>query len=200
MTRLSLLIPTFNNALTVERTLGSALAQDYRPLEVVAYDEASSDGTRQIIERTLAAAPADVETRFLRSDQNSGPLPAWRRLLHEATGDWSAFVWSDDVLLPGYAPEMMAGAARADEAGRVLVSCSAEVEAGARILPYYATDRSVPFTGRPKPGASSITTSTSTTLGDTTIGDTPMETTSASCPSWLWLVPGWNYSAAVWSR
>lgn len=143
MTRLSLLIPTFNNASTVERTLTSALSQTYRPLEVVAYDEASSDGTREIIDRVMAAAPAGVETRALTSEQNSGPLPAWRRLLHEASGEWSAFVWSDDVLMPTYAAEMMAAAERADEAGRVLVACSAEVESEGRSTPYYSVDQGV---------------------------------------------------------
>ena len=44
--KLSLMIPTYNSAYTIERTLRSVLAQRYRPLEVVVYDEASGDETR----------------------------------------------------------------------------------------------------------------------------------------------------------
>jgi glycosyltransferase involved in cell wall biosynthesis len=141
--KLSLMIPTFNSAETVERTLRSALAQGHRPLEVVVYDEASADGTREIVERELAAADPGIETRFLTSDSNSGPVLAWRVLLHAIEGDWCTFVWADDVLHPSFAETMMQAAARAAQAGRTLVVCSAEVESAEGVRPYYADDRGV---------------------------------------------------------
>ena len=51
--KLSLMIPTFRSADTIERTLRSALAQRYRPLELVVYDETSADGTREIVEKIV---------------------------------------------------------------------------------------------------------------------------------------------------
>ena len=51
--KLSLMVPTFRSAETIERTLGSVLAQRHRPLEVVVYDEASTDGTRELVEGLL---------------------------------------------------------------------------------------------------------------------------------------------------
>ena len=137
------MVPTFQSAETIERTLESALAQTYRPLEVVVYDEQSRDGTREIVSRLLPAADPTIETRFMTSDTNSGAVPAWRVLLHEITGDWCCFVWADDVLKPDFTIRMMGGARRASDAGRVLVGCSAEVETDGRLLPYYATDRGV---------------------------------------------------------
>lgn len=134
------MVPTFNSAETIERTLSSALAQAYRPLEVLVYDEASRDETRVIVERLLNDAPADIETRFLTSDDNSGPVEAWRVILHEATGDWCAFVWADDVLSPRYSEVMMAGAVRAVQGGRSLVSCSGQVESGDQLKPYYSDE------------------------------------------------------------
>ena len=139
--KLSLMIPTFNNAETIERTLRSVLAQAYRPLEVVAYDEASKDGTREIVGRMLDEAPAGVEARLLTAEENSGPVKAWRIALHAITGEWCAFVWSDDVLHADYSSKMMAGAHRAVSAGRKMVACSGEVETGGRTLPYYSDDR-----------------------------------------------------------
>lgn len=142
--KLSLMIPTFNSAETIERTLSSVLAQTHRPLEVVVYDEASKDDTRAIIERLLAAAPRDIDARLLTSSTNSGPVKAWRVALHDITGDWCAFVWADDVLHPEYSTEMMAGAERAVAAGRKIVACTGVVEIGGGTpKPYYATDTGV---------------------------------------------------------
>jgi glycosyltransferase involved in cell wall biosynthesis len=138
--KLSLMVPTFNSAETIERTLASVLAQTYRPLELVVYDEASGDGTREIVERLLAMADPSIDARFMTSGENSGPVAAWRVALHAITGEWCAFVWADDVLDPSYSERMMEGAGRAAAAGRVLVACSGEVEAQGTVTPYYATD------------------------------------------------------------
>jgi glycosyltransferase involved in cell wall biosynthesis len=141
--KLSLMIPTYNSADTVARTLRSVLAQRYRPLEVVVYDEASADETRVIVEGLLKEADSSVETRLLTADENSGPVLAWRVALHAITGDWCAFVWADDVLKDAYSEMMMAGADRAERAGRKIVACSAEVESDGSVEPYYADDRGV---------------------------------------------------------
>lgn len=139
--KLSLMVPTYNSAATIERTLGAVIAQAYRPLEVVVYDEASSDATRQIVDRVLAGAPGDVETRLLTAEENSGPVRAWRVPLHAITGRWCTFVWADDVLDERFSDTMMAGAQRAAAAGRAIVACSGQVEtADGDRLPYYATD------------------------------------------------------------
>src|SRR6478735_7741485 len=89
--KLSLMVPTFNSGETIERTLRAVLAQRHRPLEVVVYDEASRDDTREIVKSVLAEAPNDVETRLMTSDTNSGPVRAWRVPLHAIDGDWCAF-------------------------------------------------------------------------------------------------------------
>ena len=141
--KLSLMIPTFNSAATLERTLRSVLAQRYRPLEVLVYDEASADETRAIAERLLSSAEPGIETRLLTSEENSGPVLAWRVALHAITGDWCTFVWADDVLHDDFSGTMTAAAERAVAAGRKIAACSGEVEAGGRVDPYYAVDRGV---------------------------------------------------------
>lgn len=139
--KLSLILPTFESGETIERTLRSALAQEYRPLEIVIYDECSRDSTREIAERLLAAADPEVETRLFTSEENSGPVRAWRTGLHAATGEWCCFVWADDVLEDSFSTRMMDAAVRAREEGRKLVTCSAVIEQDGRVLPYYAVDR-----------------------------------------------------------
>lgn len=137
------MIPTFQSGDTIERTLTSVLAQEYRPLEVLVYDECSQDSTRAIVERLLASADPEIEARLVTSEHNSGPVRAWRVALHAITGDWCSFVWADDVLMPSYSTQMMAAAARARDARRKLVTCSAEVEADGTVAPYYAIDAGV---------------------------------------------------------
>lgn len=141
--KLSLMIPTHNSAETIERTLSAALEQEHRPLQILVYDEASNDATRATVEKVLASAPADVDVRLMTSEENSGPVLAWRVLLHAVDGDWCAFVWADDVLAPDYSVKMMAGARRAEESGRALVACSGVVEKQGETTPYYGDDKGI---------------------------------------------------------
>lgn len=139
--KLSLLIPTHNNAETVGRSLRSALEQRYRPLEICVYDEASRDGTREIVLPLLEEAESrGIATDFLAADRNSGPVRAWRVPLFRATGDWACFVWSDDLLEPEFSEMMMAGAERAQREDRHLVFSSARLEIDGRTVTKYSRE------------------------------------------------------------
>lgn len=142
--KLSLLTPTFNSAATIERTLRSLLAQRHRPLEICLYDEASRDGTREIVERVLAdRRPADVEVDYTWSDENSGPVKAWRVPLARASGDWCCFVWADDVPEASFSERMMEAADRAVAAGRKLVFSNGVIEVEGELTDKYALDAGV---------------------------------------------------------
>jgi glycosyltransferase involved in cell wall biosynthesis len=101
----SLLIPTFNNGRTVASSIASCMLQTFADIEILLYDEASRDNTRDIL---AAAAARDRRVQIMVSDTNSGPVRAWRKLLHAARGRWSTFVWSDDLLLPRYVETLVA--------------------------------------------------------------------------------------------
>ncbi len=123
----SLLIPTHNNARTVGESIESCLRQTFADLEILIYDEASRDSTREVIG---GYAGRDPRIRVMTSDANSGPLRAWRKLLHEARGRYCTFVWSDDLLLPRYV-EMLAG---------VLQQHPKDLLAGCNAYRYYLPD------------------------------------------------------------
>jgi glycosyltransferase involved in cell wall biosynthesis len=95
----SVALTTFN----VEPFLGEALAgiraQDYRPLELVAYDDASTDDSVAMLEefRDSAAFPVKV----LVGSTNIGPLPALKQALRACAGDYVAILDGDDSWLPG---------------------------------------------------------------------------------------------------
>ena len=104
--RVSLLIPTHNNGRTVGESIESCSRQTFKDLEILIYDEASRDNTREVL---AAHAARDPRIRVMTSETNSGPLRAWRKLLHEAAGRFGTFVWSDDLILPRFV-ERLAGA------------------------------------------------------------------------------------------
>lgn len=101
----SLLIPTFNSGLTVADAIQSCCEQSYPNLEILVYDEASKDNTREIIAEW---ARRDSRVRVLTSDKNSGPVRAWRVLLHAAKGKYCTWVWADDLILPNYVEKLCA--------------------------------------------------------------------------------------------
>src|SRR5205807_3735105 len=116
----SLLIPTYNNGRTVGESIESCLRQTFKDIEILIYDEASRDQTREVIS---AYAAKDSRIRIMTSDSNSGPLRAWRKLLHEARGRYCTFVWSDDLILPRFV-ETLVGMLQ-DHPKDLLAGCNA---------------------------------------------------------------------------
>ena len=77
----SVLITTYNSAKFLERCLDSVFAQSYQPIEVIVVDNASSDGTREILQRLQTI-------RVLHNEKNLGFAAAQNRAARESHGDW----------------------------------------------------------------------------------------------------------------
>jgi GT2 family glycosyltransferase len=92
----SVIIPVFNRASLIERTIDSALGQTYPSCHVIVVDDGSTDGTDAVIEARYAGHP---RVRLLRED-NRGVSAARNAGLAEAGGDLVAFLDSDDVWRP----------------------------------------------------------------------------------------------------
>ena len=91
MTQVSVIIPTYNRAAMVRRAIDSALAQSYAAIEVIVVDDGSTDQTPQIV-----AAVSDPRVRYLRRDENRGAQVARNAGIAAATGQYLAFLDSDD--------------------------------------------------------------------------------------------------------
>ena len=92
--RVTVMVPTYNQAEFLEDAVASALAQDYPNLEVVISDDGSTDQTPAVVERLAARDP---RVRAHRSARNIGRVANYRRLLYElATGDWVINLDGDD--------------------------------------------------------------------------------------------------------
>jgi glycosyltransferase involved in cell wall biosynthesis len=81
--KLSVIMPVYNEAATVEEIVRRVLAEPHEK-ELVIVDDGSSDGTAEILQRLAAAEP---RIRLFRQDPNQGKGAAVRRGLENATGD-----------------------------------------------------------------------------------------------------------------
>lgn len=91
--RISVIVPVYNGAATVDRALDSVATQSYPPAEIIVVDDGSTDATAEIVERH--AGPLQ-----LLRQHNQGVSVARNRGAAEAKGDWLAFLDADDVYLP----------------------------------------------------------------------------------------------------
>jgi glycosyltransferase involved in cell wall biosynthesis len=94
----SVCVVTFNQAEYIEETVRSALAQDYDNFEVIVSDDASTDGTLEIVERM---AREDARVVPVRATSNSGLAGNLNRGLARAKGDYFAILGGDDLFVPG---------------------------------------------------------------------------------------------------
>ena len=93
--RISVIIPAYNAASTLEECLESVVRQTVRPFEVILVDDGSTDNTR----RVAAKFEANLALRIV-SQANSGLGKARNAGMAAATGDAYAFLDADDVWLP----------------------------------------------------------------------------------------------------
>lgn len=98
MPRVSVIIPAWNAESYIRGALDSALNQILDDIEVLVVDDASSDGTADLV---AAIALADPRLRLLRLAQNGGPSKARNLALAAATGDYIAVLDADDRFAPG---------------------------------------------------------------------------------------------------
>jgi glycosyltransferase involved in cell wall biosynthesis len=88
-------IPSYNNAAHVGDALASALAQTYVRLQVLVIDDASTDGTFEVV-----SAVSDPRLRVLANERNLGAVGNWNRVVAEARGDYVKVLHGDDLLAP----------------------------------------------------------------------------------------------------
>jgi hypothetical protein len=94
----SIVVPVWNRPGPLAEAVGSALAQTYRPIEVVIVDDASTDATPEVAARLARERPEVV--RLVRREANGGPGRARESGREIARGEYLQYLDSDDLLLP----------------------------------------------------------------------------------------------------
>jgi glycosyltransferase involved in cell wall biosynthesis len=93
---LSVIIPSYQQGAFVRKTIEACLGQDYRPIEIVVMDGASTDDTVAIL-KSFGDIP---ELRWV-SEADDGVVDAVNKGLHKARGEIASIQSSDDYHLPG---------------------------------------------------------------------------------------------------
>lgn len=102
---LSALLPTYNRRKYVFRAIGSVLAQSVASDEIIVVDDGSSDGTADAIRRAYGSRVQ------LIVQEHGGVSVARRRAVLQASGEWIAFLDSDDEWLPNHNADLLHAAA-----------------------------------------------------------------------------------------
>jgi glycosyltransferase involved in cell wall biosynthesis len=79
----------------VQRAIASAQAQTYPNIEIIVADNASRDGTEEVLG---ALARRDGRVRYFRYEENVGPVGNWWRGVDLARGEYVKLLFSDDWL------------------------------------------------------------------------------------------------------
>jgi GT2 family glycosyltransferase len=94
--KVSVVMPSYNHARFVAGAVQSVLGQSLGDLELCIVDDASTDGTPDVV-----AAIRDARIRFERSPANRGAAATLNAAIRLSSGDYIAVLNSDDAFLPG---------------------------------------------------------------------------------------------------
>ena len=90
--KVSICITVYNKEKYIAQSIESAISQDYKNIEIVIHDNASTDGSADVIKKYLS----DNRIKFYRDEINSGMYYSFKTALDKATGEWVIFLNSDD--------------------------------------------------------------------------------------------------------
>ncbi len=123
----SVQLPVYNKARYLRECLDSITAQTFTDFEVICVDDASTDGSWDILREYAARDP---RFRLFRHETNLGTLAARKRCFIEARGDYMAFIDADDLA----DPNMLAHLHSLTEGRIDLVQCAAQIHDPEKIL------------------------------------------------------------------
>ena len=115
MEKVSIIIPVYNRAALVKEAITTVLNQTYKNIEIVVVNDGSTDNTLNVLEE-LASAHPNIK---IVNQRNHGVAVARQTGLANASGEFIAFLDSDDIINNVYIEELMR-AQKAKNAGVVL--------------------------------------------------------------------------------
>lgn len=93
---ISIIMPSYNAAMYISKSIESVIAQTYHIWELIIVDDCSTDSTDAVVGKYLN----DERIRYFKNDKNCGAALSRNKALKKAKGRWIAFLDSDDLWLP----------------------------------------------------------------------------------------------------
>lgn len=106
----SIIIPVYNRAGIVGRTLQSVAAQSYRPLELILVDNNSTDNTLEALNGFKSRHESPDFRIIVMQESRQGAAAARNKGGHAATGKWLIFFDSDDAMDPSLVEKFIVAA------------------------------------------------------------------------------------------
>ena len=97
----SVVMPTYNRAFCIERAIDSLLGQTYGNYELVIVDDASTDGTGDLLRRRYSGEIASGRIKY-ELIEKGGVCKARNAGLRVAGGEWIAYLDSDNEMVPTF--------------------------------------------------------------------------------------------------
>lgn len=95
----SILIPVYNREHLIAETVNSAIAQTYSKIEIIIFDNKSTDKTWEILKDL---ANQDERIKIFQNKVNVGPVKNWIKCVEKASGVYTKILFSDDLITPTF--------------------------------------------------------------------------------------------------
>lgn len=104
MPKLSVIVPNYQHEAYLRQRLNSIAAQSFEDYEVVLLDDASRDGSAEILKEYAQKFDWQLE---LRTENSGSPFVQWNRGIEVAKGDYIWIAESDDLAHPDLLKELL---------------------------------------------------------------------------------------------
>lgn len=112
-TLVSIVIPVYNRKEEIIDCLKSLKKIDYKNIEVIVVDNASTDGVYEALKQNFS------EVKIIRNEKNLMAVPARNQGLKESRGEYILFLDSDNKIAPNFLTELVKLAESDDKIGFV---------------------------------------------------------------------------------
>lgn len=133
----SVILPVYNTKMYIKESVESILQQTFSDFELLIIDDASTDGTQDIIKGFI-----DNRIVFIQKEKNSGYTQSLNSGIEFAKGKYIARMDADDISLPQRLEKQVAFL----EAHEEVVVCGADAEiigSNERFIPFFLTHEEI---------------------------------------------------------
>ena len=99
----TVIIPVYNRASIIEKTIQSVLQQEITDFELILIDDGSTDESLKILKNEERS---DERIKVIALDENQGRCFARNTGLENANGQWICYLDSDDIYYPNHLSAM----------------------------------------------------------------------------------------------